>query len=142
MRSVRALVLAGAVVMLAGACSSSSSDSENSSGGATTLAPEEVKAPAAEVTKGLNEINVIAADIAAKAATDKAAAKASSDKIEPVWRTIEGTVKDNSPDTYLTFEDSFTALANAADSGDASSAQTAAAAVDKAVTDYLAQYPG
>jgi len=142
MRSVRALVLAGAVVLLAGACSSSSSDSENSSGGATTLAPEEVTVPAAEVTKGLNEINVIAADIAAKAGTDKAAAKASSDRIEPVWRTIEGTVKGNSPDTYLTFEDNFTALANAADSGDAASAQTAAAAVDKAVTDYVAQYPG
>ena len=36
----------------------------------------------------------------------------------------------------------FTALANAADSGDAASAQTAAAAVDEAVTDYVAQYPG
>ena len=36
----------------------------------------------------------------------------------------------------------FTALANAADSGDAAGAQTAAAAVDKAVTDYVAQYPG
>ena len=134
--------MAGAVVLLPGACSSSSSDSANSSGGATTLAPEEVKAPAAEVTKGLNEIKVIAADIAAKAGTDKAAAKASSDMIEPVWRTIEGTIKGNSADTYLTFEDDFTALANAADSGDAANARTAAAAVDKAVTDYLAQHPG
>ena len=60
------------------------------------MAPEEVKAPAAEVTKGLNEIKVIAADYAAKAGTDKAAAKASSDMIEPVWRTIEGTIKGRS----------------------------------------------
>ena len=142
MRVIRPLIVLLAIGALVGACSSSGDSSGDASDAVTTLAPEDVKAPAAAVTKGLNEIKGFADEVAATAGTDKAAAQAASDKIEPVWMTIEGTVKSNDEEIYLTFEDSFTTLANAADSGDAASAKTAAADVTNAVQDYLAKYPG
>jgi len=114
----------------------------DSSGKATSPAPEDVRASAATVAAGLKQIETTAASIATAAATDKSRAKDLDGQIEPVWMTIEGTVKANDPDAYITFEDNFSNLEKAADSGDATKAQSAATAVSQAVTAYLAKYPG
>jgi hypothetical protein len=93
------------------------------------------------VATGLRKIDDTAKGVAARAAGDKAGAQALDAQIEPVWKTIEGTVKANSADGYATFEDNFPLLESAANAGDAAKAGTASAAVSKAVSDYLAKYP-
>jgi hypothetical protein len=93
------------------------------------------------VATGLRKIDDTAKGVAAKAASDKAGAQALDAQIEPVWKTIEGTVKANSADGYATFEDNFPLLESAANAGDAAKAGTASTAVSKAVSDYLAKYP-
>ena len=138
MRIVRALGLAVALTLVLGACGSSKQ--ADTAPAATT--PEEVTTSAAAVAAGLTHIKAIAADVAAQAGTDKAAAQASSDEIEPIWSTIEGTVKANDAETYLSFEDAFSALETAAGNGDAAKAADGSARVAAAVTAYLAAYPG
>ena len=49
--------------------------------------------------------------------------KTLNDTIEPAWQPIEGTIKANDPDTYITFEDNFAVLGDAIDSDDAAKAQ-------------------
>ena len=56
--------------------------------------------------------------------------------------TIEGTVKANDSAAYASFEESFSLLTDAAETGSAAKGQSAAAAVTKAVAAYLATYPG
>jgi len=107
----------------------------------SSQAPEEKRATAAEVATGLRKIDDTAKGVASKAAGDKAGAQALDAQIEPVWKTIEGTVKANSQDGYATFEDSFALLESSANAGDAAKAGTASTAVSKAVADYLAKYP-
>lgn len=104
-------------------------------------APEDRRASAAEVARGLHHIEIIAADIATNAA-DTAKAKALSDRIEPVWAKIEGTVKANDQDTYLRFEDNFALLKVAAGRADVARARQGASEVARAVAAYLAKYPG
>lgn len=103
--------------------------------------PEDRRASAAEVSKGLRQIETTAAEVAA-AGVDKARATRAAGRIEPVWETIEGTVKANDPDAYIAFEDAFALLENAADQGDAAKAQQGADSVSKTVAAYLAKYPG
>jgi hypothetical protein len=149
MRLTRSGAIAATVVafvLAAGACSSnddktttnSSTDATQSSSGS----PEDVKAPAAEVATGLKEIQTITAQLAQAVGSDKAKAEDLNEKIEPVWEHIEGTVKSNDAESYLTFEDSFAALGKAVDSGDTAKAQEQATAVAATVATYLANYPG
>jgi hypothetical protein len=143
MRVIRVVLVAAAVSLTAMACSSDSKTATtSSSSSSSSAAPEDVRAPAAAVAAGLQSIKTIAGSIAAAAGSDKAGAKAEVDKIEPVWQEIEGTVKANDPDAYITFEDSFAVLGTAADDGDAAKAQQGADSVAKAVDAYLAKYPG
>ena len=65
-----------------------------------------------------------------------------NDQIEPEWQAIEGTIKSNDQDVYLTFEDTFALLGNAVDDGDAAAAKDAADTIGTAADDYLADYPG
>jgi glucose/arabinose dehydrogenase len=154
LRSTRILAAAlGLTALAAGACSASksatpassqppSSQAPTSSQTPTSSqAPEEKRATAAEVAIGLRKIDDTAKGVASKAAGDKAGAQVLDAQIEPVWKTIEGTVKANSQDGYASFEDSFGLLQSAASAGDAAKAGTASAAVSKAVADYLAKYP-
>ena len=143
LRSTRILVAAaGLTALAAGACSASKSATPPSSQTPTSSqAPEAQRASAADVATGLRKIDDTAKGVAAKAAGDKAGAQALDAQIEPVWKTIEGTVKANSQDGYATFEDSFGSLESAANAGDAAKAATASSAVSKAVADYLAKYP-
>ena len=145
MRVIRVVFVAAAVSLMAMACSSDSktaTTSSSASSSTSSAAPEDVRAPAAAVATGLKSIKTIADSIAAAAGSDKVAAKAEVDKIEPVWQEIEGTVKANDPDAYITFEDSFAVLGTAADDGDAAKAHQGADDVAKAVDAYLAKYPG
>lgn len=131
---VRLAVALASLALVGGACSSDS-DSESKA------APEDKRATAAEVAAGLARIDTSAKAVAAQAGTDKAKAEEASGQIEPVWEDIEGTIKANDQETYLTFEDNFALLENAAKDGDTAKASTAAAVVSKAVSEYVARYP-
>lgn len=131
---VRLAVVVAVLALFAGACSKDDKK--------TTSAPEDMRATAAEVTAGLRKIDGIAKDVAAQAGTDKAKAVSTDAQIEPLWAMIEGTVKANDKEAYLGFEDNFALLADAAKSGDGARAAKGSAGVSKAVTDYLARYPG
>jgi hypothetical protein len=137
----------GVTALAAGACSapkgaaSPTSQAPTSQAPTSSQAPEAQRASAADVATGLRKIDDTAKGVASKAAGDKAGAQALDAQIEPVWKTIEGTVKANSADGYATFEDNFPLLESAANAGDAAKAGTASSAVSKAVADYLAKYP-
>ena len=90
----------------------------------------------------MTQIGGITAQAAQAVPSDKAKAQDASEQIEPVWQHVEGTVKANDPDAYITFEDSFAALEKAVDDGDAAKAQEAATTVATTVTAYLEKYPG
>jgi len=130
------LVVAG-VVGLVG-CSSGGGTLATS---ATPTLETQQSTPAA-VAAGMRKIEQIAQDIAASAGTDKARAADLASQIEPAWRPIEDTVKQNDPNTYLTMEDNFAVLKTAADHGDTAAAAKGAAAISSAVQDYVARYPG
>lgn len=141
MRLVRSGVVAGAVlgfVLVGAGCSDSTTSATSSS----NQAPEDVKAPAAEVSTGLEQIQGITGQMASAVGSDKAKAQDLNEQIEPTWEKIEGTVKANDSEAYITFEDSFAALGKAAESGDTAKAQEAATTVSNTVTAYLAKYPG
>ncbi|MCU1602226.1 MAG: hypothetical protein JWO22_2935 [Frankiales bacterium] len=125
-----------APVLLAGC----SSDSSTVSAPSTTPAPEAVTTSPQAVTAGLQQIAVIATQVKAQIADSAAATKADGG-IEPIWSTIEGTVKGHDADTYLAFEDAFALLEDAAKTGDATKATSAVAAIEKSVTAYTAKYP-
>ena len=119
------------------ACSSSSSDGS----AATTTAPEQARTSDANVAKGLTAINKTAASITAAAAVDKAQAAKLDEDIEPAWSKIEGTVKANSEDIYINFEDAFAVLSKAAKDGDAKGAAAATKSIATATTKYLTDHP-
>jgi len=108
----------------------------------TTAAPEEQVTTPAAVAAGLRTIDELAKGIAASASTDKARAESLAHQIEPAWKPIEGTVKQNDQNTYLAMEDSFAVLEKAADDGDGAEAAKGSAAVSSAVQAYLAKYSG
>jgi hypothetical protein len=140
MRAMRVVLVAVGLSVAVMACSSDSKSSTTvtSSG---SEAPEDKRASAAEVAKGLKEIEATAKAMVA-AGTDKAQLKEADEKIEPVWEEIEGTVKANDSDAYITFEDAFAVLEKAADDGDAAKVQSGSDSVSKAVAEYLVKYPG
>lgn len=143
MRGVLAVLVVAGLTLGVAACSSGSGGDATSGGSASTSqAPEDLRASAAEVATGLRRIETIAKDLAGVAGTDKARAKELDGQIEPVWKTIEGTIKANDQDAYISFEDTFAILAKAAEDGDAAKASQGADAVAQAVAAYLAKYPG
>ena len=144
-RSVAVAATAVAIALVAGACSSDNGKTSASSGQSTessSQAPEDVKAPAAEVAAGLKQIQGITGQLAQAVGTDKAKAEDLNDQIEPVWEHIEGTIKSNDAESYLTFEDNFAIMGKAVDNADTAKAQQAATAVAATVATYLAKYPG
>lgn len=116
-----------------------SSDSNKKVASKTTLAPEQRRTSDAAVAAGLRKIEAIAAGIAKAAGSDKSRAMQLADEIEPVWQTIEGTVKAKDENAYLAFEDAFALLEGAAKSGDAGKARKGADDVTAAVKAYLAE---
>lgn len=124
------------------ACGTDSATVGSAVDSASVRAPEEVVAPAAEVAAGLHQIDGIVTQAAQTTATDAATAHSLTGQIEPVWSRIEGAVKANDPDAYLTFEDAFAAIEKAAAAKDAAAARQAASSVTATVNAYLAAHPG
>jgi hypothetical protein len=143
MRAVRVVALAVAVSALTLGCGNDDGGSPPAAGGASTTspAPEDITTSSAAVAAGLRQVTTLAGQIAA-AGTAKDAATSLADQLEPIWQTIEGTVKANDQNAYLAFEDNFALLATGAQAGDAAKTQQGAAGVVKASADYLARYPG
>ena len=144
MRIVRvgAVALVVSLGMGAAACGSSGGSSGGSGTKTTSTAPEEGRTTDAKVALGLGKINATAVAITAAAAVDKDKAAGLADKIEPDWQPIEGTVKANSADTYLAFEDAFAVLEKAAKDGDPTKAASATKTIAATSADYLKDHPG
>lgn len=134
--SVWAGLAAALVVALAGCGgSSSSTTSSSASASASSTKAEDQRTTAAAVTAGMKAIDELATKIAAAPA---AQGKTLSEGIEPLWQPIEGTVQENSKETYDAYEGAFTKL----ESGDVTQAQQGARAVTEATAAYLAKFPG
>jgi hypothetical protein len=133
-RTLAGLIAAVAVVALAG-CGGSDSASPEASSSPSATQPEDLRTTDAAVADGMNQINDLAAQIAAAPAEQ---GKTLSEGIEPLWQPIEGTVQENSQETYDAYEGAFTKL----ESGDVTQAQEGAKAVSEATDAYLADYPG
>src|SRR5690349_4930576 len=102
---VRSGAVAGAVlafVLVGAGCSDG--DKSTSATASSSRAPEDVKATAAEVSAGLEQIQDITGQMAQAVGSDKAKAQDLNDQIEPIWEKIEGTVKTNDSEAYITFE--------------------------------------
>jgi phage tail sheath gpL-like len=140
-RTASLALVAISVVGLA-ACSSGGGTSAGPTSATSAVAAPERPATAADVATGMRKIDQIAKQIAETAGTDKARAVSLDGQIEPIWKQIEDTVKQNDQDTYLAMEDSFAVLEKAADEGNAGEAAKGSAAVTSAVQPYLAKYSG
>ena len=136
------LVLVVISVVGLAACSSGGGTSTAPTSATSAAAAPEQPAPAADVAMGLRKIDQIAKQIAEAAGTDKARAVSLDGQIEPIWKQIEDTVKQNDQDTYLAMEDNFAVLEKAADEGNAAEAAKGSAGITSAVQPYLAKYAG
>jgi hypothetical protein len=97
---------------------------------------------ATEVAAGLERIQSIAEDVARVVKSDKSKAQKVDAGIEPEWKKIEDTVRATDSETYLSLEDAFASLEDAAMAGDATKAAQASSAISTSVKSYLAQHPG
>lgn len=134
-------VLAATIALAAlGACSSGSTSTSTSSASssASSQAPEAKISTDAEVAAGLAKLRTQAAEVLA--AADSSAAQAAADRLEETWKTIEGTVKQKDPSSYLTFEEVLTTLRDS--SKDAAAKRAAADSLDATAAAYLAAHPG
>lgn len=134
--------LAVITVLAVSACSSNDDSSAETPVSATvsrsSVAPEDVIAPDPAVAVGMQGLKALAGQIADAAATDSTRAKTLAAGLEPLWKPIEGTVKQNDGAVYLAVEDAFAQL----ESGDAGKSVTGASGLSTAVGTYLAAHPG
>jgi ABC-type glycerol-3-phosphate transport system substrate-binding protein len=144
MRRMRAGVLVVVFVLVsaavAAACGGDDDGAASASASGSAVAPEALRATAAEVENGLNTIKTTATGIAAAVEADPDAAERFSETIEPAWEKIEGTIKANDSDAYISFEDTFAVLGNAIDEGDAAEAESAAETINTTADAYLERY--
>jgi TolA-binding protein len=142
-RTLAGLVAAAALVALVG-CSSSSTSSSSEAPAASAAAagsstasarPEDERTDAATVATGITALKDLATQIAGASADQ---GKTLAEGIEPLWQPIEGTVQENSQETYDAFEGAFTQL----ESGDPTQAAEGARALATAADAYLAEFPG
>jgi hypothetical protein len=110
-----------------------------SAGGPMTA--DDMRVDDAEVTDGLTQLTAIVNEMADSIGSD-AAAREAQDRIEPVWSSIEGTVKANEPDTYVRLEDEFALIQKTVSPTDPVKARAAADAVVQAADGYLDRHPG
>jgi hypothetical protein len=137
-------VLAAALATGLSACGGSSSHADSPAVGTEhgNLTPEEVRAPDSEVADGLGKLKDIVNQIGDSASSDNNHAKELQAQIEPIWESIEGTIKANDSNAYLTFEDQFAVIGKAVSQKDDTSARAAAALVNSTANSYLAAHPG
>jgi hypothetical protein len=139
-------MLAGALAIGLSACGGSSSNADSDAPAVGTehgnRSPQEVRAPDDEVADGLGQLKAIVNQIGDSASSDNNHAKDLQAEIEPIWESVEGTVKANDPSAYGTLADQFTVIGKAVAQKDGSAARTAAALVNKTADAYLAAHPG
>jgi hypothetical protein len=133
------MLLLAAFALIAAGCGGDDSSSADTAPAATS----EAAAPAAsvsgaDVAVGLAKMVTVAAEVAAKTATDAAAGKTAAEGLEPSWAPIEDTVKADDPDTYVAIEDAMALL----ESGDATKAAAGATQITTAIGAYVAQHSG
>lgn len=131
----------GVAVLLALAVGGVACGSDNK-GDKAAPAPEDQRAPAAQVAKGLGDIDALVKQISTTVNADAKAAKDQTEGIEKLWEPIEGTIRENDKDAYIRFEDDFAALGKAVGDADAAKTQSTASDVSEAVKAYVAKYPG
>ncbi len=103
----RAVAIASVALlgMLGAACGDDADDGAGATTTSTTLSPEDVKVPLADVVAGLPALESGGADAAtAAAAGDFQAAIDAYDALHELWEGIEGTLKDTDPDAYEAIE--------------------------------------
>ena len=127
-----------ALALVLGGCSSGGSDASSDSSNTTkATTPEEKVVSATVVTAGLGEIKRLTAE----ATSDPGRAEGAGEDIEKAWAGIEGTVKKNDPDAYLTFEEGIDGIQEAAKDGDTAKVQSSAETINTSVDTYLAAHP-
>ena len=146
MRGGRVTVVATAALafsLLLVACGDDDDAGGSSGEPSAEVAPEDLRVSDAEAAAGLQQIDGLVGQVAERVADgDDSGAVDANNQIEPAWMAVEGTIKENDEDAYLTFEDNFASLSRAMDEGDAEGAQAAADTVSGAVSGYLADHPG
>jgi len=122
--------------------SASGSGSGSGSGSASAVAPEDLRTSDAAVAAGLAQISATAARVATAVETGDDTASDLDETIEPKWQAIEGTIKENDADSYITFEDNFAVLSKAVKDEDGAQAKDAAQVIASTAEKYLAEHPG
>lgn len=120
-----------------GACGSKSKSASSTS---TSLAPEQVQAPLAEVDASLPALADLG-DKIAQEATNKDQAEKDLTALEDGWRKVEGTVKQRSPDLYEAIETAQGQMRAGVEDKTPSLAQTGAADHRKNIEAFLKQFP-
>jgi hypothetical protein len=137
-------MLAGSLILSVSACGSKSDADDKQPAVGTehgNQSPEDMRAPDDEVADGLGRLKDITNEIGNTASSDNNHAKDLQGQIEPIWESIEGTIKSNDSNVYLTFEDQFAVIGKAVEQKDDTSAKAAAALVAKTADTYLAAHP-
>jgi hypothetical protein len=81
-------------------------------------------------------------EVAVSIGSDAAAAKEAQGRIEPIWSSIEGTVRASEPDSYVRFESEFAVIQKALSLTDPVKARAAADALVQAAEGYLDRHSG
>lgn len=131
---LQAVGWACALALGAGACGDDKDQADEPKAAGST--PESQIASDAQVATGLEQLVQVAQDISAE--QDESASKAASKGLEPLWMKVEGTVKQNEPDSYATIEEDLALL----ESGAPARTTTGAAELSETVDAYLAKHPG
>lgn len=106
------------------------------------LTADDMRVPAPEVVDGLNLLKNIVNDVANSVGSDPQAAADAQGRIEPVWSSIEGTVRVTEPATYRILEDQFSIIQKGLNPASPVRERAAADAVVKAADGYLARHAG
>jgi hypothetical protein len=131
--------LAGVLLVGAGCSSSSSGDAKSTS---TTVAPEDILVPNAEVTTGLGNLRTLVAQAKTEAAAKASTVEQTVDDSWNQWLKIEGRIKKNDTGAYLEFEDALSDMRIGAQEDEPAKVQKGAQSVDALITSYLADFPG
>jgi hypothetical protein len=138
-RSRRRHIVVALALLSFGGVAACSSDSTSSTSVAAT-APEEHIADDAAVVAGLHNMvetaSAIETSVAAGSSVDDA-----QDQLEVDWQQVEGTVRQNEPDTYLRIEDDLGGLDTSARDGDSAETTRFSSDLAAAIADYLTKHP-
>ena len=143
-RLVSGLVSAAlGMLIVASITSCGGSDGDNANTAASTVSTDFVGSydvvSDAVVAQGLASTT---STLTALAAAPETATSEAVLEVFEQWGNYEGTIKQNQPDAYLTFEDALGAFKKSAENGDAVGMQAAITDFSTMATQYLADYPG